>query len=104
MKLSYLNHILLWMLPVVIGQWGIGGKILWRNHRAILFPVMIASLYLTFADSFAIRSGIWFFDPNQHLAWNIGPYVPVEEILFFAISSLMVSQSIILFLPDRFRA
>ena len=69
----------------------------------ILFPVAIASVYLTFADSFAIRSGIWFFDPNQHLTWKIGPYVPVEEFLFFIITSLLVAQSVILFLPNRLR-
>ena len=100
MKTAYLVHILLWMPPVLILQWWIGFRILRSNLRPILFSTLIASLYLGFADSIAIREGIWFFDPRQTLGITLGPWLPVEEFLFFAITSLLVSQSLILLLPE----
>lgn len=103
MKTAYLAHILAWMGPVLVGQWLVGPRILWRNRRAIFIPALLAGAWLTVADSFAIHSGIWFFDPAQNLGWTLGPHVPVEEALFFLLTALLVSQSLVLFLPDHLR-
>jgi lycopene cyclase domain-containing protein len=91
------------MGPAVLLQWAAGPRILWRNRRAILGPVAIASAWLTFADSFAIRAGVWSFDPAQCLGWRVGPWVPFEECLFFVLTSLLVAQGLVLFLPSRLR-
>ncbi len=103
MNTAYLQHLLLWMLPVVLIQWTVGRNILRANLRAIIWPTCIAGIYLTLADSFAIRAGVWFFDPEQILGWHLGPYIPIEEILFFILTSLIVTQSFILFLPNENR-
>lgn len=103
MKAAYLSHLLLWMVPPLLLQWAGGSRALWANRRAIVGPVAISTAWLTLADSFAIRSGIWFFDPAQCLGWRVGPWVPFEEFLFFVLTSLLVAQGFILFLPARFR-
>ncbi len=103
MKTSYLLHISTWMLPVLAIQWVVGARILWRNRLPIIAPALITGIYLTLADSFAIRSGIWFFDPAQNLGLKLGPYVPMEEAVFFLLTALLVSQSLVLFLPGRLR-
>lgn len=104
MKTAYLQHLLLWMLPILIGQWIIAGKILRRNLKAILIPAVFLGTYLSIADSVAIRSGIWFFDPIQTLGITLGGYLPLEESLFFFLTSLLVSQSLVMFLPEHLRA
>lgn len=98
----YLAHILIWMLPVVAIQWGLAWRIFRRNLKGIFLPPLIAGTYYSIADSFAVREGIWYFDPNQILGIFVGP-LPVEEIIFFYLTALLVSQSFVMFLPVTLR-
>lgn len=101
-KAYYLVHLLLWMGPVLILQWAIAWKILSR-HRAILAKVtLILGTYLVATDVLAVAWGVWHFDKNLILGINpLG--VPIEEWLFFYLTVLLVTQSFIMFLPDRLR-
>jgi lycopene cyclase domain-containing protein len=103
MKTNYLFHLLGWMLPIVLFQWAIGWRILARNARAVLLPVAAVGMYFIAADAMAITEGIWLFDANQILGIHIG-VVPLEEVIFFFLTSLLVSQSLVLFLPKELRA
>lgn len=103
MKTTYLQHELIWMLPILIGQWLIASKILRKNIKAIVIPALFLGTYLSAADSYAISSGIWFFDPNQNLGCLLFGILPVEETLFFFLISLLVAQSLVMFLPDKLR-
>lgn len=96
----YLAHILIWMLPVVALQWGLGWRAFLRHPKAVFIPPLIAGTYYTIADSFAVREGIWYFDPDQILGIFIGP-LPVEEIIFFYLTALLVSQSFVMLLPKK---
>lgn len=98
----YLSHLLFWFLPIIALQWAIGWKIFLANRRAIFVPTLIAGTYYSLSDVVAIREGIWFFGENQILGVHIGP-VPIEEILFFFLTALLVAQSFVLFLPARLR-
>ena len=102
MSTRYLFHMLFWMLPVVLIQWAIAWKIFRRNLKAVLLPPLIIGTYYTIADSFAVRDGIWYFDPQQILGLFVGP-LPVEEIIFFYLTALLVSQSFVMFLPKGYR-
>jgi lycopene cyclase domain-containing protein len=101
-KTNYLLHLLVWMLPVALIQWALGWRIFLRNLRAVVAPTLIIGTYFTLADSIAIRQGIWKFDRNQILGIHFGP-VPLEEVIFFFLTSLLVSQSLVLFLPEKLR-
>jgi lycopene cyclase domain-containing protein len=90
---AYLVHLLGWTLPVLAGQ-------LWLLHRrygaetgrvlrAILPPALVVTVWLSVADHLAIREGIWRFGDGLHLGWRIG-VVPVEEVLFFLVTNLLV--------------
>lgn len=98
----YLSHLLLWFLPIIALQWAIGWRIFLANLRAILLPTLIAGTYYSLSDVVAIREGIWFFGENQILGIHVGP-VPIEEILFFFLTALLVAQSFVLFLPASLR-
>lgn len=104
MRTAYLSHLLLWMLPVIAGQWFVAGRILRRNLRAVLLSTLILGTYLSVADAFAVHWGIWYFDRQQTLGITLGPDLPVEEALFFFLTSLLVSQSLVMFLPNHLRA
>lgn len=100
--LYYTFHLLAWMLPVLLIQWVVGPRILWRNRRPILLAVFIVGTYLILTDIVAVYYGVWFFDENLILGWS--PFgVPIEEWAFFYLTALLVAQSFVLFLPDRYR-
>ena len=99
---DYLFHLLVWMLPVIILQWLLAWRIFIANRRAVFLPALLIGTYYSLADVVAVRAGVWFFDEEQILGIHIGP-LPIEEVLFFYITALLVSQSFVMFLPGRFR-
>jgi len=99
---TYAVHLLLWMLPVLFLQWAIGGRVLLRNWRTIVWPAFIVGTYLILTDMVAVAQGIWYFDENLILGFNPGG-VPIEEWVFFYLTAVLVAQSLILFLPARYR-
>ena len=101
MNLDYGLH-LLWIIGVILLQWGIAGRILLRNKRAILLPTLLIGTYYTLSDVVAIDAGIWHFDRSMISGIALGP-VPIEEVIFFFATALLVAQSIVMFLPERFR-
>ncbi|MDK3156721.1 lycopene cyclase domain-containing protein [Kamptonema cortianum] len=100
---NYLFHLLAWMLPILILQWVIAWKILWRNRTLVFWPAIAFGTYYTIVDFVAVHSGVWYFDPAQNLGIHFLGVLPLEEILFFYITALLVSQSFVMFLPDRLR-
>ncbi len=102
MHTNYLFHILFWMLPVAALQWALSWRSFRRNLKAVLLPPLLAGSYYTIADSFAVRDGIWYFDPAQILGVFLG-VLPIEEVIFFFLTALLVSQSFVMFLPKRYR-
>lgn len=99
---NYIVHLLAWMLPVIALQWLLAWRIFLANKRAVFLPALLIGTYYSLADVVAVRSGVWFFDPGQILGIHIGP-LPIEEVLFFYITALLVTQSFVMFLPGRFR-
>ena len=99
---NYISHILIWMLPVIALQWALAWRIFRRNLRAVLVPPLVIGTFYSLADSVAVRDGTWYFDPKQILGIHIG-VLPIEEILFFYITALLVSQSFVMLVPERYR-
>lgn len=100
--LNYLVHLLLWMLPIVVLQWIAFHRILLPHLRILVLVPALLGTYLIATDVYAVAEGIWFFDKNQIIGWS--PFgVPIEEWIFFYLTSLLVTQSFILFLPQPFR-
>ena len=93
-------HLMSWALPFILLQLGVivfyfrerAGKIL----RAVLVPALVIGVYLSVADHLAIKEGIWGFGEGKHLGIYIGA-VPLEELLFFILTSVMVALGLTLF-------
>ena len=94
----YFLHLTLWAVPIIVGQWFFGARVFRRNLRAIVLPAVAGTVFFSACDSVAVRAGIWTFDPAQCLGLHVGP-LPVEEVLFFFLTSWLVAQSLLLLLP-----
>lgn len=92
----YLGLILAWSMPVAILQWVLGGEHLLVNGGFWGWMMLPPTVYLWFADAFAIDDGIWTISQQFTLGLKVGE-LPLEEAAFFAVTNLMVSQGLILF-------
>jgi lycopene cyclase domain-containing protein len=97
---AYLFHLLVWAGPFIVLQLGLlvhhfRGRT-WAVLRAVVPPALVVGTYLAVADHLAIRAGIWNFGEGKHLGVYVAG-VPLEEILFFLLTSLMVSLGLTLF-------
>lgn len=102
MKWHYFWLLVGWAGPIIVLQWVVGWRVFQRNLRATLLPPILATVFFTVCDSVAVHSGLWFFDEKQILGWRVGA-LPVEEVLFFLLTSLLVAQSLLLLLPPAYR-
>lgn len=93
---SYLPFLLVWALPIVAFEWLVGARSLWRERGVWPWIVLALTVWLTLADAVAIHAGIWRFDPSSLIGFYLGP-VPIEEVLFYLLTSTMVVQGYVLF-------
>ncbi len=101
-RFYYLVHLLLWMLPIIALQWLGFWRVLWPNLKPILGASAAIGLYLCLTDIIAVHYGVWDFDSALILGFSPGG-VPIEEWGFFFLTSLLVAQSFVLFLPEHLR-
>jgi lycopene cyclase domain-containing protein len=87
---TYLGLILIWALPPVMLQTAFGADILLQEWRLVLPGVLIPTLYLSLADSLAIRAGTWTISPDQTTGIHLPGGLPLEEFIFFLTTNLLV--------------
>lgn len=88
---TYLGLQLIWALPPILLQLVFGADILWRHRRLVLLTLLPMVLYLSATDLLAIHSGTWTIDPEQSLNVMIAGILPLEEALFFFLTSTLVT-------------
>ena len=93
---TYLGLILIWALLPIGFQLGFGAHILWKHRRVVLTAIATATGWLAFADSLAIQSGTWTIDPQQSLPLLLGGVLPIEEFLFFLITTILIVMGVTL--------
>ncbi len=93
----YLAMILVWAAPVIALQWGVGGDVLWRNRRVLVWAILPPTLYLALVDRIAIGAGVWHTVEATSLESLMIAGLPLEEGFFFFITNVMVVQGIVLF-------
>jgi lycopene cyclase domain-containing protein len=95
----YAWHLGYWFLPIIVLQWLFGAGMLMPRLDVIIYATLIIGTYLSVADVWAVRHGIWFFDHAQTTGHRIATILPWEEVAFFYMTSLLVAQSTILLVP-----
>lgn len=97
--LRYAWHLGFWFVPVIALQWLFGAGMLAPRLDVVLIATTVIGSYLSVADIWAVRRGIWFFDHGQTTGFMIAGILPWEEVAFFFVTSLLVAQSTILLIP-----
>lgn len=93
----YLSLILVWALLPILLQVAFGSDILLARGRAVLMAAGVPTLYLWAVDALAITSGTWTIDPQQTTGIKLYT-LPVEEMLFFAVTNIIIACGITLML------
>ncbi|GAB4576402.1 MAG: lycopene cyclase domain-containing protein [Anaerolineae bacterium] len=93
---TYLGLELGWALLPVMLQLGFGADILWRYRRHVLAGILIPTLYLSAADTLAIRAGTWTIDPAQSLQVYLPGGLPLEELVFFLLTNTLITFGLVL--------
>lgn len=88
---TYLALILIWALPPIMLQTAFGADLLWGYRRLVLPGFIVPTLYLSLADTFAIRAGTWTIDPAQTTGLHFPGGLPLEEFVFFLVTNLLIS-------------
>ena len=95
---TYLALELGWALPPIMLQLWFGADILWRYRRLVLSSIVPLTIYLSAADALAINWGTWTIDPAQSLNIYLGGILPVEELIFFLLTNILVTFGVTLIL------
>lgn len=95
---SYLVWLLGWSLPIVVGQWLAFPGFLARTARRWVPLTLALGAYFAAADAIGIASGVWRIGEETTVGVRIGGVLPVEEALFFFLTTFMVAQTTMLFL------
>jgi lycopene cyclase domain-containing protein len=98
--LKYLFLETAWFLPVIIGQWLIGPGIVRSRWKAVPLVALPIAAYLTVKDKVALDDGTWTINEETSTGLKIGG-VPIEEALFFLLTSWVSAQGVILLVDER---
>jgi lycopene cyclase domain-containing protein len=96
---TYLGLLMIWAIPPMMIQSAFGADILWRHRRIALMTIIPMTAYLAAADKLAITNGIWTINPAQSLqaiGINLLGRLPLEELLFFLLTNMLVTLGITL--------
>jgi lycopene cyclase domain-containing protein len=91
----YLGAILVWFAPPIALQIIFDPSTLGHHWRVVAAGTIFPALYLSAADAYAIRAGIWTIMPETRTGLEIGG-LPIEEALFFFTVSLLIAQGLVL--------
>ncbi|WP_336336757.1 lycopene cyclase domain-containing protein [Haloarcula brevis] len=100
----YLGSLLVWSGPILAIQWLFGWRFLVAEWRTVVGATLAPTAYLCGIDSVAIRLGVWTLS-DQFTTGYVIPLLglPIEEAVFFFLTTLFVVQGVVLYvwLVDR---
>jgi lycopene beta-cyclase len=99
----YIGWEVVWALPPLILQLSVGADILWAQRTLVCATLLPVLLYLSAVDTLAIHQRIWTIDPHQSLDVLVGGQLPLEELLFFSLTSALVVFGLVLGVADDSR-
>lgn len=97
---TYLSIILFWALPAILPQLLFGADILWHYRKLVFLGIMIPGTYLSLMDILALRETTWSISPSQTTGILFFGTLPLEEVVFFFITNVMIIFGMTLLLAD----
>ncbi len=94
----YLGSLLAWSSPILAIQWAFGWPYLVEQWRTVAVGTLVPTLYLWVVDRIAIGLGLWTISKEYTTGLAIPLLgLPLEEAVFFLLTSLFVVQGLVLF-------
>jgi len=100
-EFTYLSLELVWAIPPIMLQLAFGVDILWKQRRLVGFTILSATLFLSGADLIAIGMGTWTIDPAQSTGILLFGILPIEELIFFLLTNILIVFGVTLALSDE---
>jgi lycopene cyclase domain-containing protein len=100
---TYLGLALAWALPPIMLQLAVVADLLWRQRRLVATAILSTTVYLCAADALAIGAGTWTISPAHSLNVFVAG-LPLEEIVFFLATNILIVFGITLSLTPETRA
>lgn len=98
--MRYLGLLLVWVAPPLLLQRAVAGDLLRTRRADRLLLVLPVALWLCVADRLALADGIWSIAPASSTGVLLLG-LPLEEALFFLLTSLLVADGLVLATDDR---
>jgi lycopene cyclase domain-containing protein len=99
-KWTYLAITLFWALPPVILQLLFGADILWHFRKLLFWAIVVPGTYLSLLDIVALQETTWAISPSQTTGIMLFGILPLEEIVFFFITNILIAFGMTLLLAD----
>jgi lycopene cyclase domain-containing protein len=99
-KWTYLSITLFWALPPVIIQSLFGADILWHYRRLLFWAIVVPAMYLSLIDIVALKETTWSISPSQTTGVLFFGILPLEEVVFFFITNIMITFGLTLLLAN----
>ena len=100
-SLTYLSLILAWGLIPVGLQFIYGADIILVYKKILVGIIAILGTYLSIIDAIAIEQGIWTITLSTSTGILIGGILPIEEAVFFFLTSTLVVFGMVLILDNK---
>jgi lycopene cyclase domain-containing protein len=97
---TYLSIILFWALPPIIIQVLFGADILWHYRKLVFWSILIPGMYLSLMDIVALQETTWSISPSQTTGILFFGILPLEEIIFFFITNILITFGLTLLLAN----
>jgi lycopene cyclase domain-containing protein len=97
---TYLSIILFWALPPIILQVLFGADILWHYRKLVFWSIFVPGTYLSLMDIVALKETTWSISPSQTTGILFFGILPMEEVLFFFITNMLLTFGLTLMLAN----
>jgi lycopene beta-cyclase len=97
---TYLSIILFWALPPIMLQVLFGADILWHYRKLVFWSIFVPGVYLSLVDIVALKDTTWSISPEQTMGILFFGILPLEEVIFFFITSVLLMFGMTLLLAN----
>lgn len=87
---TYISITLFWALPPIVIQMLFGADILWHYRKLVFCAILVPGTYLSLMDIVALNETTWSISPSQTTGVLFFGILPLEEVVFFFITNIML--------------
>jgi len=91
---------LFWALPAILPQLLFGADILWHYRKLVIWSIAVPGTYFSLMDIVALNDTTWSISPTQTTGILFFGILPLEEVVFFFITNVLITFGMTLLLAN----